>query len=173
MAPVKPTTTSSPNKDKSCESFAKKGKSVEVLITVLLSTKRPDAFGLDVDWDLVAQRLSLKNAQSASARYRQVKKELIECAESMNLTSTTTSGGDGDVKTEEGDVSPPEIPTKVRPDPEPKKRGPKGKGAKGGAKSGGGRGRGRKAAKAKEEEELEPIVEQEGETEEESIDVQE
>ncbi|KAK6351073.1 hypothetical protein TWF718_004246 [Orbilia javanica] len=167
MAPVKPAATLSPVKDKTCEAFAKKGKNVEVLITVLLSTKRPDAFGLDasqVDWDLVAQRLNLKNAKTASTRFGQVKKELIECAESMNLTNLKTSeasGGD-DIKSEDGGITPPETPTKVKPDPEPKKkRSPRGKVAKGGAKNGGGRGRGRKAVAVKdEEEEVKPEAEQ-------------
>ncbi|KAK6502978.1 hypothetical protein TWF481_008014 [Arthrobotrys musiformis] len=174
MAPVKPTATLSPAKDKTCDAFAKKGKNVEVLITVLLSTKRPDAFGLDsaqVDWDLVASRLGLKNPKVASVRFGQVKKELIECAESMNLInsaagSTTTSGGDA--KSEEGEnLTPPETPVKVKPDPEAKKRSPRGKVAKGNAKSGTGRGRGKKAAKIKDEEaEAEPVVEEQGSNDE-------
>ncbi|KAK6361698.1 hypothetical protein TWF730_005412 [Orbilia blumenaviensis] len=188
MAPVKSTTLAvSPTKDNACEAFAKKGRNVEVLIAVLSCSKRPDAFGLDtsqVDWNLVAQRLGLKNANVASTRFGQVKKELIKCAESMNLmksaASKNNSGSDygSDGKSEEGDVEVPETPKKVKPGPEPKKKTPRGKASKGVAKSGGGRGRGRpkKVAKVQEEEEEEeeeeagPVVEHGGESGEDSTD---
>ncbi|KAF3912012.1 hypothetical protein AA313_de0210369 [Arthrobotrys entomopaga] len=139
MSPVDPTSiTPSPVKEKSFDSFAKKTKSVEVLLTVLLSCKRPDAFGVDtsqVDWDLVAQRLDFKNIKTATTRWGQVKKELLECAGALKITSTSNKSeekendvhDDGD---NDDDTSPPSTPTKVykvtKASDTPKKRGGRG-----------------------------------------------
>ncbi|KAK6528749.1 hypothetical protein TWF694_003988 [Orbilia ellipsospora] len=129
MSPVNAaSTTPSPTKEKSFESFAKKTKSVEVLLTVLLSCKRPDAFGLDnslVDWDLVCRRLDFKNVRTATTRWGQVKKELLECAGAMKITCTPNKSGGKENDLD--DASPPETPSKVyritKPSTTAKKRG--------------------------------------------------
>ncbi|KAF3931795.1 hypothetical protein ABW19_dt0207274 [Dactylella cylindrospora] len=101
MSPIKPPSTPEKTKDKSYASFLNKPASVKILVTVLLSCKNPDAFGIDmsnVDWDLVAQRLNLKNSRVASVRFGQVKKELLECAEAMAVPGLTATGGSEDEK---------------------------------------------------------------------------
>ncbi|EPS41071.1 hypothetical protein H072_5055 [Dactylellina haptotyla CBS 200.50] len=123
MAPTNASVLS-PSKEKPYESFAKKTKSVEVLVTVLLSSKKADAFGLDsaqVDWNLVAHRLSLKSAKVASTRFGQVKKELLDCAAAMNMLSKQHKPSDES----EGELTPPETPVKAARAPATPRRSPK------------------------------------------------
>ncbi|KAK6340994.1 hypothetical protein TWF696_009306 [Orbilia brochopaga] len=105
---LKPST--SPLKAKSYDEFTKKGKNMEVLVAVLLSSKKPNTFidTSNVDWDLVAERLGLKNAKTASTRFGQVKKDLMECM-STEGASPAKNDSDGDSADDTG--SPPDIDT--------------------------------------------------------------
>ncbi|KAF3921424.1 hypothetical protein ABW21_db0202609 [Orbilia brochopaga] len=103
--------TTSPSKPKSYEEFTKKVKNMEVLVAVLLSSKKPGTFidTSQIDWNLVAERLGLSNAKCASTRFGQVKKELMACIEANADTVKKDSDG------EAGDgievvISPPDTP---------------------------------------------------------------